>query len=301
MNPRTRPRPALPRTRWPCDGRRFFDERRSRPLSLRNPDRLRARQGSGVSGRRRPGYPGGGRSRRDRPTSRSRLVSAEPRLGSVRPWCGPGRTPGGVAGVGTVGGNSEHSMNGPAAFWDPLLSAFATTPNSVIGLVDDAVRRRVARSRCVSTLKTAVAGSGRCRSRRGGSGLTATPEERVPGDVGPHRDPLQRAHVAGSVTPYRGDGEIAAGIDPTAVFRVSFANTPAEQWLEVRYRDDGNDEEGLAAAGFFPGCARVSGAGLGTHDSSRGRDSVARARFGTDGGPSHGPRRSSATESSPRC
>ncbi len=36
-----------------------------------------------------------------------------------------------------------------------------------------------------------------------------------------------------SVSPYGGQGELSAGANPPAVFRVSFANTPAEQKLEL--------------------------------------------------------------------
>jgi hypothetical protein len=36
-----------------------------------------------------------------------------------------------------------------------------------------------------------------------------------------------------SVSPYGGRGELSAGTNPPAVFRVTFANTPAEQKLEL--------------------------------------------------------------------
>jgi hypothetical protein len=37
----------------------------------------------------------------------------------------------------------------------------------------------------------------------------------------------------GSVSPYGGQGEASIGADPPTVFRVSFANTPGEQWLNL--------------------------------------------------------------------
>ncbi len=37
-----------------------------------------------------------------------------------------------------------------------------------------------------------------------------------------------------SVSPYGGQGELSVGANPAAVFRVSFANTPDEQWLKLR-------------------------------------------------------------------
>jgi len=36
-----------------------------------------------------------------------------------------------------------------------------------------------------------------------------------------------------SVSPYGGESELAIGTNPPAVFQVSFANTPAEQMLEL--------------------------------------------------------------------
>jgi hypothetical protein len=36
-----------------------------------------------------------------------------------------------------------------------------------------------------------------------------------------------------SVSPYGGHGQLAVGADPRSVFRVTFANTPAEQKLEL--------------------------------------------------------------------
>jgi hypothetical protein len=38
-----------------------------------------------------------------------------------------------------------------------------------------------------------------------------------------------------SVTPYRGQGELSVGTDSPASFRVSFANTPTELRLELRF------------------------------------------------------------------
>jgi hypothetical protein len=36
-----------------------------------------------------------------------------------------------------------------------------------------------------------------------------------------------------SVTPYGGEGELSVGAGPTSALRVSFANTPEEQWLRL--------------------------------------------------------------------
>jgi hypothetical protein len=45
-----------------------------------------------------------------------------------------------------------------------------------------------------------------------------------------------------SVSPYGGQGELAIGPDPAAVFRVSFANTPDEQWLQLVRVGSGPEE-----------------------------------------------------------
>jgi hypothetical protein len=44
---------------------------------------------------------------------------------------------------------------------------------------------------------------------------------------------LCNAHRPDSVSPYGGQGELAAGTDPVTVFHVSFANTPEEQRLQL--------------------------------------------------------------------
>jgi hypothetical protein len=41
-----------------------------------------------------------------------------------------------------------------------------------------------------------------------------------------------------SVSPYGGASELSVGTSPPVVFCVAFANTPAEQWLEVRRKEE---------------------------------------------------------------
>jgi hypothetical protein len=45
---------------------------------------------------------------------------------------------------------------------------------------------------------------------------------------------LCNEHSPGSVSPYGGEGELSVGASPPTVFRVTFANTPGEQWLEMK-------------------------------------------------------------------
>ena len=53
---------------------------------------------------------------------------------------------------------------------------------------------------------------------------------------------LCNQRVPNSVSPYEGEGEFAVDANPPSVFRVAFANTPAEQWLEMRCMSDDENE-----------------------------------------------------------
>ncbi len=54
---------------------------------------------------------------------------------------------------------------------------------------------------------------------------------------------LCNEHASNSVSPYGGESELSIGTNPPMVFRVSFANTPAEQTLELT-----TDSRGLSDA-----------------------------------------------------
>jgi hypothetical protein len=55
---------------------------------------------------------------------------------------------------------------------------------------------------------------------------------------------LCNERMPNSVSPYGGQGELSFGADPPALFRVRFANTPAEQKLELTAAPSDADRNG---------------------------------------------------------
>jgi len=122
-------------------------------------------------------------------------------------------------------------MNTTAQITEVLRTALEHPSRGVVGLVDDLLRL------CPEQGLRLDGQADRCRI----SFLTGDSEEAT--DV-PLRQSVFRAILAriavlcnertpDSVSPYGGQGELSAGANPPAVFRVSFANTPAVHKLEL--------------------------------------------------------------------
>ena len=77
----------------------------------------------------------------------------------------------------------------------------------------------------------------RCRLRRLDAGLNETTEVSIPKSA--FRAILARVAALcneqspNSVSPYGGESDLTSNTDPSMNFRISFTNSPAEQWLRV--------------------------------------------------------------------
>ena len=127
-------------------------------------------------------------------------------------------------------------MSVDSSFEEGLQKAFAPTTHGIVGLVDQVL----AFCRVRDIVFECKDGQLHCRPLEG-EGETVE----IPLPKAAFRPMLARVavlcnqHKPDSVSPYGGEGEIAAGGDPPDVFRVKFTNTPSVQRLEVR---DGREE-----------------------------------------------------------
>lgn len=130
----------------------------------------------------------------------------------------------------------------PSLFADRVQTAFQPTPRGVVGLVDDLL------GLCRLYQLRVSFRAGQCSVRRLGADAHESLDIPVPKSV--FRAALARVAAIcneqrpDSVTPYRGDGDIAVlppvpqdsskRLPPSACY-VSFTNTPSEQQLEMRF------------------------------------------------------------------
>lgn len=125
--------------------------------------------------------------------------------------------------------------------------AFTPTSRGVVGLVDDLL------SLCRTHQLRVIFRDGRCKIRRLGADPKDSLDLSVPKSV--FRAVLARVavlcneHHPDSVTPYRGEGEVAVprspaqGPDPRSTCYAAFTNTPSDQRLELRFSRDSAGEE----------------------------------------------------------
>jgi hypothetical protein len=122
-------------------------------------------------------------------------------------------------------------MNTTSPFAGTLRNAFERPSRGVVGLVDDLLRL------CQEQGLQLDWQADRCRVRSLAGGSEEVLDRPVRKSV--FRAILARVAALcnerspNSVSPYGGQGELLAGGDPAAIFRVTFANTPDEQRLEL--------------------------------------------------------------------
>lgn len=125
------------------------------------------------------------------------------------------------------------------SFEDRLRSAFKPTERSVIGLVDDLL------GLCQEQGLQLDWNVDHCRVRTIGNGPRESTQISIPRYV--FRAILARLAVLcnertpNSVSPYRGEGELAVQTNPPTVLRVAFANTPGEQRFEIELAATADD------------------------------------------------------------
>lgn len=108
---------------------------------------------------------------------------------------------------------------------DRLREVFRPTPRGAVGLVDDLLEL------CRGGPIRIEYDDGRCHVRLAGADPTAVPLPKSAFRAALARvAALCNERVPGSVTPYRGVGELA---DPHAAYRGVFINTPDEQRLDL--------------------------------------------------------------------
>lgn len=122
-------------------------------------------------------------------------------------------------------------MNTTSQLTEVFRNPFENPSRGVVGLVDDLLRL------CPKQGLRLDWQADRCRIRFLNGGAEETTD--VPLCKSVFRAILARIAVLcnerkpNSVSPYGGQGELSARANPPAAFRVSFANTPAEQKLEL--------------------------------------------------------------------
>lgn len=137
-------------------------------------------------------------------------------------------------------------MNDLSPFPERLKRAFEPTRRGVVGLVDDLLG--LCREQGLQLDWQAK----QCRARPIGAGPQESTEIPLPRSV--FRAVLARLavlcneRIPDSVSPYGGEGELSVHTNPPTVFRVSFANTPSEQRLEIRRLADDKDGAGATPA-----------------------------------------------------
>lgn len=126
-------------------------------------------------------------------------------------------------------------MTQPATSAVPIARFSTPPPRGVLGLVDDLL------DVCQTRNVRLEFSDGRCFVTAPNDESSTTID--VPLTKSVFRAVLARVAVLcnertpGSVSPYGGDGELAAPGQPEVTLIVSFANTPAEQRLDVRRRE----------------------------------------------------------------
>jgi hypothetical protein len=122
-------------------------------------------------------------------------------------------------------------MNTTSEFSGALRSVFEGPTRGVVGLVDDLLRL------CQEHGLQLNWQADRCRVRspagRWEEVLSAPLRKSVFRAVLARVAALCNERSPNSVSPYGGQGKLVAGADPATVFRVSFANTPDEQWFTL--------------------------------------------------------------------
>lgn len=143
-------------------------------------------------------------------------------------------------------------MNGMDLSLDLLHEVFEPGPRGVVGLVEDVLALCDERGLALSWE------AGRCQVRPSGSPAEQAAEVPLPGSV--FQAALARfaalcnESLPDSVSPYGGEGEFSIASHSPATFRVAFANTPAEQTLELRRLapHPNGETAGDAATGHAP-------------------------------------------------
>jgi hypothetical protein len=122
-------------------------------------------------------------------------------------------------------------MNTTSQLTGAFRSALAHPARGVVDLVDDLLRS------CPEPGLRLDWHADRCRIRPHAGG----PDEEIDGPLRKSAFRAILARVAAlcnersphSVSPYGGQGEASVGDNPPTVIRVSFVNTPGEQWLDL--------------------------------------------------------------------
>lgn len=126
-------------------------------------------------------------------------------------------------------------MSTTSQFSKAIQDVLAHPRRGVVGVVDDLLT--LCQNRCFELDWR----DNRCRVRSGQGEweeLTKTPLQRsVFRAVLARIGALCNEHKPNSVSPYGGEGEIMSGADPPRVVHVAFANTPAEQRLELTHKE----------------------------------------------------------------
>ncbi|MCI0458364.1 MAG: hypothetical protein L0Z62_15475 [Gemmataceae bacterium] len=122
-------------------------------------------------------------------------------------------------------------MKTTAEFSEALHHVLVNPTHDVVGLVDDLLRL------CRAHRLQLDWRAGRCRVRSLGSDweewIDIPLRKSVFRAMLAHIAVLCNARAPNSVSLYGGQGRLSVGASPAAMFRVTFANTPAEQRLEL--------------------------------------------------------------------
>jgi hypothetical protein len=131
-------------------------------------------------------------------------------------------------------------MNSLPHYPEWLQRALQPTERGVVGLVEDLL------GACREGGVRLDWRADRCQVRPLGAGPQESTEAPLPKSV--FRAILARMAALcnerspNSVSPYGGEGDVSVGADPPTLLHVAFANTPGEQWLEVRCVEEGDNE-----------------------------------------------------------
>jgi hypothetical protein len=133
-------------------------------------------------------------------------------------------------------------------FPERLQKAFEPTRRGVVGLVDDLL------GLCREHGLQLDWQANKCRVRLLGAELQGSTEiplqKSVVRAILARLAALRNARTPQSVSPYGGEGELLICTNPPTIFRVTFTNTPGEQWLEVQR--SANDNDGTNWCDAFP-------------------------------------------------
>lgn len=131
-------------------------------------------------------------------------------------------------------------MSNNSPFHERLQRIFTPTGRGVVGVVDDLL------GLCREQGLQLTWHANQCQVRALGAGTqeaTAVPLSRsVFRAILARMAALCNERSPHSISPYGGEGELTAGPDPPAVLRVALANTPGEQRLQVRPKEEGKKD-----------------------------------------------------------